>query len=71
MAASDYILDLEERCFKANQNALYLLKMAQEVDTLKAYVIDLKSRVPKFVPTKGDEIDAALAEYINALPNRN
>jgi len=42
----------------------------EEVDTLKSYVIDLKSRIPNFVPYKGDEVDKSLAAYINALPNR-
>ena len=40
------------------------------MDTLKSYIIDLKSRVPNFVHTKGDSVDKALADYINALPNR-
>lgn len=30
----------------------------------------MKSRVPNFIAKKGDQIDQALAEYINALPNR-
>ena len=74
LAASDYIVNLEERCYKANQNSLYLIHELDlyqpQVDTLKAYIIDLKSRIPNFVHTKGDPVDTALAEYINNLPHR-
>lgn len=78
MGSSDYIMVLEDRCYKANITSLELLQTVRiyearyekEIDTLKAYVIDLKSRVPNFVATKGDLVDKSLAEYINALPNR-
>ena len=41
-----------------------------EVDTLKAYIIDLKARIAVYIPTKGDTIDKKLAEYINNYPDR-
>ena len=41
-----------------------------EVDTLKAYIIDLKARIAVYIPTKGDRVDKKLAEYINNYPDR-
>jgi hypothetical protein len=41
-----------------------------EVETLKQYVIDLKSRIAVYIPVKGDEIDKKLAEYVNNYPDR-
>ena len=40
------------------------------METLKAYVIDLKSRIAVYIPVKGDEIDRKLAEYVNNYPDR-
>ena len=42
----------------------------EEVDTLKAYIIDLKARIAVYIPTKGDATDKKLAEYINNYPDR-
>ena len=42
----------------------------EEVDTLKAYIIDLKARIAVYIPTKGDAVDKKLAEYINNYPDR-
>ena len=41
-----------------------------EVETLKAYIIDLKARIAVYIPVKGDTIDKKLAEYINNYPDR-
>ena len=41
-----------------------------EVETLKAYIIDLKSRIAVYIPVKQDAIDTKLAEYINNFPDR-
>lgn len=41
-----------------------------EIDTLKAYIIDLKSRIAVYIPVQGDSIDKRLAEYINNYPER-
>jgi len=41
-----------------------------EVETLKHYVIDLKSRIAVYIPVKGDEVDRKLAEYVNNYPDR-
>ena len=42
-----------------------------EIETLKAYIIDLKARIAVYIPVKGDVIDRKLAEYINNFPDRN
>ena len=43
----------------------------EEIDTLKQYIIDLKSRIAVYIPVKGDTLDKKLAEYINNYPDRN
>ena len=39
--------------------------LAKEVETLKLYILDLKSRLNNYVPVKGDELDVKLGEFIN------
>jgi formylmethanofuran dehydrogenase subunit E-like metal-binding protein len=41
-----------------------------EIETLKAYIIDLKSRIAVYIPVKNDTIDKKIAEYINNYPDR-
>ena len=41
-----------------------------EVETLKQYIIDLKSRIAVYIPVKDDPVDNRLAEYINNYPDR-
>lgn len=41
-----------------------------EVETLKQYIIDLKSRIAVYIPVKSDPVDKKLAEYINNYPDR-
>lgn len=41
-----------------------------EVETLKQYVLDLKSRIAVYIPVRDDLIDRRLAEYINNYPDR-
>ena len=41
-----------------------------EVETLKTYIVDLKSRIAVYIPVKNDPIDKKLAEYINNYPDR-
>ena len=36
-----------------------------EIETLRTYIIDLKSRIAVYIPVKGDTIDKKLAEYIS------
>ena len=41
-----------------------------EIEVLKSYIIDLKSRIAVYIPTKSDPTDVKLAEYINNYPDR-
>lgn len=69
-SATDYILQLEEKCFTANKTALELLTRIRdheaEVETLKAYVVELRTRISTYVPVKGDSVDKAISEFINS-----
>ena len=72
---AQYMNELEERVFEANQQSLDLLRQVRNLEhenvTLKNYIIDLKARVAVYVPVKGDPIDQKVAEYINSYPDRN
>jgi len=41
-----------------------------EIEALKNYIIDLKSRIAVYIPVKEDKIDKKIAEYINNYPDR-
>ena len=41
-----------------------------EIESLRQYIIDLKSRIAVYIPVKGDMVDKKLAEYINNYPDR-
>ena len=41
-----------------------------EIESLRQYIIDLKSRIAVYIPVKNDVIDKKLAEYINNYPDR-
>ena len=73
-SASRYISELEVKILMANNTSLDLLKRLrdaeQEIDTLKTYIIDLKSRIAVYIPVKNDSVDKRLAEYINNYPER-
>lgn len=60
--------------YKANVTSLELLKQLkeseQEVETLKSYIIDLKSKIAVYIPMKDDPIDEKLADFINNYPDR-
>lgn len=72
--ASDYILQLEDKCYQSNKTSLEILTQLKdteiEVETLKQYIIDLKGRIAVYIPVKDDAIDRRLAEYINNYPDR-
>jgi septal ring factor EnvC (AmiA/AmiB activator) len=72
--ASDYILALEEKVYKANKTSLELLRQLKdaelEIETLKAYIIELKQKIAVYIPAKDDAIDKKLAEFINNYPDR-
>ena len=73
--ATDYILELEEKVYKANKTSLELLKQLKdaevEIETLKQYIIDLKQRIAVYIPVKEDSVDKKLAEFINNYPERS
>ena len=43
----------------------------EETEQLKAYILDLKSKIAIYVPVKGDSVDERLAHYINNFPDRH
>ena len=53
---------------KQSEGSLDDLK--NEIDTLRNYIIDLKSRIAVYIPVKNDLIDKRIAEYINNYPDR-
>ena len=71
---SDYIVSVQQKVYDANQQSLELLESLkateEEVEILKQYIIDLKSRIAVYIPVKGDATDKKLAEYINNYPDR-
>ena len=73
--ATDYIISLEEKVYKANKTSLELLKQLKdaevEIETLKQYIIDLKQRIAVYIPVKDDSVDRKLAEFINNYPERS
>ena len=72
--AAEYINELEAKYLKAQEASIELLKHLKnaefEIETLKQYIIDLKSRIAVYIPMKGDMVDKRLAEYINNFPDR-
>lgn len=44
--------------------------LQSEIETLRNYIIDLKSRIAVYIPVKNDMIDKRIAEYINNYPDR-
>jgi len=44
--------------------------LQEEIELLKSYIIDLKSRIAVYIPVKGDPVDKKVAEYINNYPDR-
>ena len=75
LEAASYIDNMEHKVYDANKTSLNLLTSLkdaeEEVETLKAYVLDLKARIAVYVPTKDDPIDKKLADYINNYPDRS
>ena len=66
---------LEDKVYKSNKVSLELLQTLKdselEIETLKQYIVDLKSRIAVYIPVKDDNIDHRLAEYINNYPDRS
>jgi len=79
--ASAYILQLQEEFYNSKRTSLDLLTQLkdresacndqqQEIETLRNYIIDLKSRIAVYIPVKNDAVDKRIAEYINNYPDR-
>ena len=70
-----YMEELESRVFETNQVSLSLLKQirdqTEEIDALKRYCMDLKSKVSIYIPLKDDDVDMKLADFLNNYPLRN
>lgn len=73
--AGDYLLESEEKTSKANAIALDLVNKLKEADTeietLKQYILFLKSQHAQYVPVKGDHVDETLADFINNYPDKS
>ena len=73
--ASGHINKIGDDIYQTNATALELLKNLKdsesEIEALKSYIIDLKSRISVYIPVKNDHVDKRLAEYINNYPERN
>ena len=71
---TNYVMQLEERCFKSNQTCLELLAQLRELEALthtqQKKLVDIKSRIAIYIPVKTDAIDTKLAEYINNYPDQ-
>lgn len=65
---------MEEKFYESQRTGLELLKELKyaemEIETLKTYIVDLKSRIAVYIPVKNDCIDKKIAEYINNYPDR-
>lgn len=74
LGATEYMATLEDKVYQANVTSLDLLNTLKdaelEIETLKHYIVDLKSRIAVYIPVKGDPVDKKLAEYINNYPDR-
>lgn len=74
LTASDYILEIEHKLYKANKTSLELIRLLKEaeteIETLQKEVVDLKQRFALYIPVKDDPIDRRLAEFINNYPDR-
>ena len=72
--AGDYMVDQEDKLNHAKQQSLELLRQLKdteaEVDLLKQYIIELKSKMAVYIPAKDDVVDKRLAEFINNYPER-
>ena len=74
LGATDYIGNLEEKVYEANKLSLDVLKALktseEEVETLKSYIVQLKTSIAIYIPVKDCPIDRKLADFINNYPDR-
>lgn len=66
--------ELEQQMYNANLKSLSLLKdlkdAENEIEALKAYILEMKAKVAIYIPMSDDPIDKKLADYINNYPDR-
>lgn len=74
-------MQLQEEIYASKRKSLELLtelkdlsieneNLIAEIEALKNYIIDLKSRIAVYIPVKEDKVDKKIAEYINNYPDR-
>jgi hypothetical protein len=67
-------LQLQEEFYNSKRTSLDLLTQLKsseaEIEVLRNYIIDLKSRIAVYIPVKNDSVDKRIAEYINNYPDR-
>ena len=65
---------MEEKIYTANKMSLDVHKQLKdsqkEIDQLKQYIYDLKTRMNVYIPVKDDLVDKKLADFINNNPER-
>ena len=61
------------KLLSANESSIDLLKALKsaefEIEHLKEYILNMKSRIACYIPVKDDLLDRKLAEYINFFNN--
>ena len=61
LSASDYIIQLEDKCYESNRTSLDLLKQLRDSEALvaglKNLVASLKKDVAVYIPNKDDQTD--------------
>ena len=74
-SASEHMLEQEEKIMHAKQTAVQLLQQLKEADAeievLKAKIKQLQSLENVYTPVKGDEVDCALADYLNSYEDKS
>lgn len=61
---------MQETSVRSLELLKQLKESEHEIDTLKTYIVDLKSRIAVYIPVQNDATDKKLAEYINNYPER-
>ena len=72
--AADYILEIEAKLHKAQNNSMELLKQLKsaqsDIEALQNYITELKNKTALYIPCKDDLLDLKLADFINSYPHR-
>lgn len=68
--AADFNLTLEEKVYKSNKISLDLMAQIKSMRLGYPYAHPYWAKGGVYTPVKSDQIDVALAEYINWSPHR-